>query len=178
MHLTPAKPCEFEAIRKFYWDLIDAMKDRSDTVGWKKGIYPSDSFLKSSLDNGELYVIRDGSGYAASVIVNSLCNEDYEGVVWGKECDPGKVIVPHALAVRPDLHGQGTGKTVVGDILQLGRNMKKESVRLDILTGNTAAIRLYESTGFRFVQEKSMFYEDTGRTVFLLYECILTGKAP
>lgn len=46
-------------------------------------------------------------------------------------------------------------------------------MRLDILGGNTAAERLYRSMGFRFVAAKDMFYEDTGRAEFLMYELML-----
>ena len=46
-------------------------------------------------------------------------------------------------------------------------------VRLDILGTNTAAERLYTGCGFRFVQAKDMFYEDTGWTEYKMYERVL-----
>lgn len=45
---------DFHRIKQFYWDLIDEMSDQNDKIGWKKGIYPTDSFLQESLDRGEL----------------------------------------------------------------------------------------------------------------------------
>lgn len=36
---------DFYRIRQFYWDLIDEMSDQNDKIGWKKGIYPTDSFF-------------------------------------------------------------------------------------------------------------------------------------
>ena len=47
---------DFYRIRQFYWDLIDEMSDQNDKIGWKKGIYPTDSFLQESLERGELFV--------------------------------------------------------------------------------------------------------------------------
>ena len=47
---------DFYRIRQFYWDLIDEMSDQNDKIGWKKGIYPTDSFLQESLDRVELFV--------------------------------------------------------------------------------------------------------------------------
>jgi GNAT superfamily N-acetyltransferase len=47
---------DFYGIRQFYWDLIDEMSDQNDKIGWKKGIYPTDSFLQESLERGELFV--------------------------------------------------------------------------------------------------------------------------
>lgn len=69
---------DFHRIKQFYWDLIDEMSDQNDKIGWKKGIYPTDSFLQESLDRGELFVLEEGGGLCASVILNSACNEGYE----------------------------------------------------------------------------------------------------
>lgn len=40
---------DFYGIRQFYWDLIDEMSDQNDKIGWKKGIYPTDSFYRKVL---------------------------------------------------------------------------------------------------------------------------------
>lgn len=149
------------------------MKDRSDTVGWKKGIYPTDRFLKDSIQQGELYVLPCGNHYTASVILNSAWNEGYEGLPWSVDCSREEVLVSHALAVHPAQQGQGIGKIVVRNILDIARKMCKKTVRLDILGGNIAAERLYTGMGFTFVQAKDMFYEDTGWTEFKMYEYVL-----
>mgnify|MGYP000246614994 CR=1 FL=1 len=76
---------DFYRIRQFYWDLIDEMSDQNDKIGWKKGIYPTDSFLQESLDRGELFVLEEEGQLCASVILNSVCNEGYAGVPWNIE---------------------------------------------------------------------------------------------
>lgn len=173
MKLRKAGENEFEAVRAFYWDVIDLMSDRTDTVGWKKGIYPSDGLLRTAVCRGELYVADSEDGYSAAVIVNGSCNEGYEGIEWGIDCSENEILIPHALAVHPRFQRRGIGKEVVRDILGIARASGKRTVRLDILGGNTAAVRLYEASGFHFVAKKQMFYEDTGLTEFLLYEIIL-----
>ena len=86
---------DFHRIKQFYWDLIDEMSDQNDKIGWKKGIYPTDSFLQESLDRGELFVLEEGGGLCASVILNSACNEGYAGVTWSIECGENEILVPH-----------------------------------------------------------------------------------
>ena len=49
MKLRTARKEEFESIRNFYWNLIDQMKNRNGIIGWKKGIYPEDDFLRDSI---------------------------------------------------------------------------------------------------------------------------------
>ena len=46
----------------------------------------------------------------------------------------------------------------------------EKAVRLDILGTNTTAEKLYTGCDFRFVQAKTMFYEDTGWTEYKMYE--------
>ena len=101
---------DFHRIKQFYWDLIDEMSDQNDKIGWKKGIYPTDSFLQESLDRGELFVLEEGGGLCASVILNSACNEGYAGVTWSIECGENEILVPHALAVSPSRQGKGIGR--------------------------------------------------------------------
>ena len=172
MELRKAGAEEFESVRGFYWRVIDLMNGKG--IGWKKGIYPADEFLSESLEKGELYVIDNPEGgYAASVIVNSLTNEGYAGIKWRLDCKDSEVLIPHALAVLPTLHGQGIGKTVVDDIFELARQTGKKVVRLDVLSGNPAAEHLYTGKGFRFVESRTMFYEDTGWAEFHMFEYIL-----
>lgn len=161
---------EFDRIRAFYWALIDAMSADNDKIGWKKGIYPTDDFLRDSLEKGTLYTLTHQQQLAACVIVNSDTNEGYASVPWRMDCADSDVLIPHALAVSPALQGQGIGREVVAQVQALARRAGKRAVRLDILGTNTAAERLYTRMGFQFVQAKPMFYEDTGWTEYKLYE--------
>ena len=170
MQFQAAAPEEFSAIRTFYWDLIDEMQSSSAQIGWKKGIYPSDALLRESLARGELFTLRDGEVLCACVILNSACNEGYQGIPWSRSCKPEEVLIPHALGVSPRRQGAGIGAAVVQEILNYARVQGKRAVRLDLLVGNTAAERLYPKCGFRFVQSKTMFYEDTGWTEYQMYE--------
>ena len=90
---------DFHRIKQFYWDLIDEMSDQNDKIGWKKGIYPTDSFLQESLDRGELFVLEEGGGLCASVLLNSACNEGY---------------------------GKGIGRYFMEEILKLAKTEKKK----------------------------------------------------
>ena len=62
------------------------------------------------------------------------------------------------------------GKIVVENILELARSEHKKAVRLDVLDACKAAERLYTRCGFRFVEAKNMFYEDTGWTEYKMFE--------
>ena len=173
MQIRQAKSEEFISVRNFYWNLIEQMAGRENTIGWKIGIYPSDDFLSDSIRKSELYVLDSENGYSACVIVNSSCNEGYNGCLWKVNCASNEILVPHALAVSPNVQGKGIGKLVVQDIIEMAKASGKKSVRLDVLGGNIAAERLYTKMGFEYIQSKTMFYEDTGWTEYVVYELVL-----
>lgn len=163
---------EFESIRAFYWDLIDSMRQdgKGDNIGWKKGIYPTDEFLKDSLADGTLFTLKDENELCGCVILNSTANEGYNGIKWSKALADSEILIPHALAVTPHRQGQGIGKCFMAKIFDFARESGKKAMRLDILATNTAAEKLYTSVGFRFVETKKLFYEDTGLTAYKMFE--------
>ena len=54
--------------------------------------------------------------------------------------------------------------------IDLAKTSGMKAIRLDVLKGNVPAERLYESSGFRYVDTLQLYYEDTGRVDFELYE--------
>ncbi len=173
MKLQKADEHDFPAIQRFYWDVIEDIHKNNrnnENLGWKKGVYPSDDFLRGSIRNEELYTLTEAGALSACVILNSACNEGYMGCPWSIVCAPDEVLIPHALAVAPSAQGKGVGRTVVEGILELARTEHKKAVRLDVLGACKAAERLYTRCGFRFVAAKKMYYEDTGWTEYKLFE--------
>ena len=169
MIFRAALPEEFPEIQSFYWNLIDTMQAQ-ETIGWKKGVYPTDELLKSSLARGEAYVLLDGKALCACVVLNHSGNEGYRDVSWSETLEDREVLIPHALAVCPARQGSGVGKRFMQEIFELARQRGYKAMRLDILAANRAAERLYTGAGFSFVQEKTMFYADTGWAAYRMFE--------
>ena len=173
MSFQKATITDFRIIQKFYWDVIDNIHRNNinnENLGWEKGIYPFDDFIQSSLIKGELYTLTEKDTLLACVILNSEHNEGYNNCAWSITCDSDAVLTPHALAVNPKLQGKGIGKVVVENILNIARAEHKKAVRLDVLGACKPAERLYISCGFKFVEVKEMYYEDTGWTDFKMFE--------
>ena len=173
VEFTKADINEFERIQRFYWNVIDDIHQNNvnnENLGWERGVYPSDEFLRSSLQKGELYILAENDTLLACVILNSEWNEGYNGCPWSISCTSDEILVPHALAVNPSFQGKGIGKMVVRNIINLARAEHKKAVRLDVLSACKAAERLYVSCGFQFVEAKEMFYEDTGWTEYKMFK--------
>ncbi|UXI68527.1 GNAT family N-acetyltransferase [Tahibacter amnicola] len=81
----------------------------------------------------------------------------------------------YSLATAASARGEGVGRrllqTVESDALRRGH----DRLRLEVRTDNAAAIRLYESSGYRRIAEKPGYYDD-GSDAWQ-YEKLLTGAS-
>ncbi len=171
--IRAARADEFEKVRGFYHELIDMMESSEFHPRWEKSVYPSDDFIRSSIERGELYVGLLSGEIIGAMAVNGEGAEGYEGAPWGVNAARGEFSVIHALGVLPSHHGRGFARGLVATAEDIARGLGHKALRLDVLDGNLPALKLYESEGFRFVSRVKLFYEDTGLTDFLLYEYAL-----
>ena len=171
--ISRAEKNSFQEVRCFYHDLIDSLKPEQRYVGWKKDIYPSPEFLRSSIDSGDLYLCRDGKRIAGAMVLNHEYNESYKNYRWQTVAEDSELLVIHALGVHPDFHGKGYAKAMVREALAIARETGMKAIRLDVLGGNIPAENLYQGMGFQYLATLQMYYEDTGWTAFRLYEYVL-----
>ena len=173
MRIIQACPDDFETIRAFYYSLIDGMQERKQIITWIKDVYPAPEFLRSALNNGELYLCCDGPRIAASMVVNRDCNEGYRNLGNETPLTNEEVLVIHALGVHPDYTGKGIGKMMVEEAVKIAKKSGAKGLRLDVLKGNEAARRLYLRCGFEYVGSVQMYYENTGNAYFGIYEFVI-----
>ena len=157
MELRLAREQEFLQVRGLYWDIIDQMARAEYRPGWKKGIYPSDQWIRAALREGSLYTVREGDALIGAMALDHRCAEGYDRAAWGVDAAGGAVSVIHALGVLPAWQGRGAGKLLVRGALET----------------NLTAQKLYERVGFQYRGTLQLYYEDTGLTDFRLYEYIL-----
>ena len=171
--ISKADKDTYEEVRRFYHSLIDSLKPEQRYVGWQKDIYPPREFLRGSIDNGDLYLCRDGERIAGAMILNHEYNESYKKYHWQTVADDSELLIIHALGVHSDFYGKGYAKAMVQKAIDIAKETGMKASRLDVLGGNIPAERLYQGFGFRYMATLKMYYEDTGWTDFKLYEYVL-----
>ncbi len=62
------------------------------------------------------------------------------------------------LAIRPELRGQGLGRTLLTHVLREADAMAAPSATLEVRRSNVAALRLYERAGFRVTGVRPSYY--------------------
>lgn len=167
------KADNYETVKQFYDDIIDKMQDSIYKPLWQKGIYPSDEYLKESIENHQLYVGIENNQIIGAMIVNHDSNESYNKMTWQIEADKDEVLLIHALGVLPEYSNKGYAKHLVQYVIDMGKENLCKAIRLDVLYNNVPALKLYEGIGFKKLDTIQMYYEDTGWTDFCIYEYII-----
>lgn len=164
---------EFNRVKEFYYSLIDALVDAPVKPGWKKDIYPTQEFLRHSIEYNELYIGQIDEKLVSCMVVNHEYNNGYKDIKWSVEASDSELWVIHALGVHPVFSGKGIAKQMVQNVIETARECGMKTIRLDVLSGNIPAEKAYTKIGFQYVDTIQMYYEDTGWTDFRLFEYIV-----
>ena len=158
---------------RFYEQVCAAQTESRYGPGWHFGIYPALEDIEDHTRRGELMLYLADGRIAGAAVLTERDDPMYASVLWPTAAAPEAVSVVHLLAVHPDFRGRGLAGALLDELIRLARDKGKRCVRLDVVLGNLPAERLYLGRGFRFVQERTVYYEDTGETVVRLFELLL-----
>jgi len=166
MDIRIARTDELDSIMEFYYEVMDNMP-QTVYFDWKRGGYPRIERTKVSLENGEIYVGEEDGKIICSAVLNHRYNDGYDEAPWQIEAGEEETLMVHTLAVLPSYHGKGISKMLVEEIKNIARQKGLKAVRLDLIVGNIAAQKLYERSGFTFIEhyiskvkdEQVYFYE-------------------
>ena len=170
MQIRKAENDEFDDVRTFYHAMIDAMESLPFRPKWQKDVYPSKADLKTAIEEQTLYVGELDGSIIAAMVLNQKCSEEYDRAPWPHTLARDEFAVIHMLGVHRAYAGQGYAKDLVRHAAALARKNGLKAIRLDVLEGNVPAERLYERMGFQYIDTLQLYYEDTGRVAFRLYE--------
>ena len=72
------------------------------------------------------------------------------------------------IAVKEEARGQGIGKKLTSELLQILSNLGACYATLEVRVSNTRAQHLYKSLGFVSVGKRKRYYEDNNEDAFLM----------
>lgn len=119
------------------------------TIGWVRGVYPTEETARRACEAGELYVMEQDGVIAASARFNQAQETCYQKADWLLDAPPERVLVMHTLVVAPKYKGQGCGKAFIAWYEETARAMGCTSLRMDTNERNLAARALYKRLGYR-----------------------------
>lgn len=139
---------DISRIAGIYDEIHTAEERGSITVGWQRGVYPTESTARAALLRDDLYVLERGGTVVCSAIINSIQSPAYEKADWSIDFPPADVLVLHTLTVSCEFSHMGIGKLMVKYYENMAKKLNIPCLRLDTNAKNTVARKMYRSLGY------------------------------
>ena len=173
MKIVKGTERDIDELELLYNNLNDYLAVQTNYPGWIKGIYPIRETAVLGIEEGNLYVIKEGDNIIGSVILRQKPEPAYSNADWGVKLDYKDIIVIYTLAVHPDYLRKGIGKKLIEFIIQYSKELNIKAIRLDVYKENIPAISLYKKYGFQYIDTVDLGYGEYGLDEFELYQKLL-----
>ena len=148
--IRKARETDIPAIAGIYDRILAKEEAGQATIGWARGVYPTESFANKALAAGDLFVLENGGKICATARINQVQVPEYRNADWRYADVPeNEIMVLHTLVVDPQIAGHGYGRAFVAFYEQYAKKHGCPYLRMDTNTINTAARRFYAKLGFR-----------------------------
>ncbi|UUZ90604.1 GNAT family N-acetyltransferase [Paenibacillus sp. P25] len=144
MPIETAAAEELSQVRRLYASVTRHLRKRG--IGQWDWIYPNRWVIRSDLRKGCLFAVRQGNLCIGAVAVDEEQSKPYGAPPW--QDSAGRPACIHRLAVDPAYQGRGLGKRSLQHAEEHARSLGCSSIRLDVYTGNPAAVGMYERAGY------------------------------
>jgi len=105
-------------------------------------VYPAkDDFYQDILDNN-LFLAEEEKNLVGVYVISGEADEQYHNCIWNNPDETACII--HRLCVSPKYQNKGIGQRIIECIEEQAKEMKYQSIRLDVFTQNPHAINLYK----------------------------------
>ncbi len=148
--IRKARETDIPAIAGIYDRILAKEEAGGATIGWVRGVYPTEDFARKALAARDLFVLEDGVKICATARINQVQVPEYRNADWRYADVPeNEIMVLHTLVVDPQIAGHGYGRAFVSFYEQYAKEHGCPYLRMDTNIINTAARRFYAKLGFR-----------------------------
>ena len=119
------------------------------TIGWIRGVYPTEDTARQSLAREDLFVQEEGGHIVGAAIINQTQVDAYDGGQWTLAAEDNEVMVLHTLVIDPNTAGRGFGKQFVAFYEDYARKNGCKVLRMDTNSRNARARAMYGRLGYR-----------------------------
>ena len=144
-----ATAADIPAITAIYDHTHDLEERGETTIGWVRGVYPTEATACEALTAGDLFVMEDSGAIVAAARINQVQVDCYARAHWSFSAAPEQVMVLHTLVVEPAWKGHGYGRQFVAFYEDYARAHGCPYLRMDTNRKNAAARQLYAHLGYR-----------------------------
>ena len=147
--IRKALETEIPAVAAIYDKLHTEEEAGRVTIGWIRGVYPTEDTARMALNRGDLFVQEDGGKVVGAAIINQTQVDAYYGGPWKYAAQDAEVMVLHTLVIDPDTAGRGLGKQFVAFYEDYAKENGCRVLRMDTNSRNARARAMYAKLGYR-----------------------------
>ena len=164
---------DVEPIAQSYTDLLLYEQEHGTYTKWEMNVYPTESYARSKVERGEMYVLEDSDEICASMILNQEQAAEYRDIPWHFHAEDDKVMVIHTLCIPPQKSKRGYGTKMVQFAKEFAKDAGCEVIRIDTNVINTPAKILYPKNGFLIAGEHHALHHGVINTTLVYLDCKL-----
>lgn len=139
---------DIPAVAQIYEKIHTAEEAGGVTIGWIRGIYPTEDTARQALARDDLFVQEDGETIVGAAIINQCQVDSYYGANWRYPAEDSQVMVLHTLVIDPEAERKGYGKAFVQFYEDYARQHDCPYLRMDTNARNARARAMYGKLGF------------------------------
>lgn len=119
------------------------------TIGWLRGVYPTEQTARDALAKGTLFVCEDSGAIVAAAKIDQTQVPEYAHCPWEYDAPEDQIMVLHTLVVDPAGPRKGFGKAFVRFYEEYALAHGCPYLRMDTNERNVIARRMYAKLGYK-----------------------------
>ena len=147
--IRKALAADIPAVASIYDKLHTEEEASRATIGWIRGIYPTEDTARQALCRDDLFVQEHNGTIVGAAIINQTQVDAYYGGPWQFAAADSEVMVLHTLVIDPDAAGRGLGKQFVAFYEDYAIQNGCKVLRMDTNSRNLRARAMYAKLGYR-----------------------------
>ena len=148
MTIRKAVPSDVPCVSAIY-DAIHTLEEAGKTtIGWVRGIYPTERTALLALERDDLFVLEEGGKVLGAAIINQSQCDGYESAAWKHPAEECEIMVLHTLVIEPDAARRGYGRAFVAFYEDYARQNGCRFLRMDTNVRNVRARAMYARLGY------------------------------
>ena len=148
MVIRKATEKDISAVAGIYDAIHTAEEAGLATIGWLRGVYPTEETAAAAFARSDLFVMEDEGKVVGAAVINQSQCDGYETGAWQHPAKDHEVMVLHTLVIDPASAKRGFGRAFVGFYEGYARQCGCRFLRMDTNVKNARARAMYEKLGY------------------------------
>lgn len=149
MTIRKAMLADIPAVSAIYGAIHTAEESGLTTIGWVRGVYPTQATADAALLRGDLFVLEDEGRILGAAIINQSQCDGYETACWQYPAADSEIMVLHTLVIDPAAARRGYGRAFVSFYEAYAREQGCRYLRMDTNARNARARAMYQKLGYQ-----------------------------